>query len=100
METAVAKRASRTRQLAHLSGDRVERARSLFVRSVGDCKRSYLRVIFDQLLESRTRGEISDAQVAEIMELVLTRYIESEVEAQVHERVSKALTKLNLNILN
>lgn len=100
METSVVRRLSRTRQLVDLSEDRVARARSLFLRSVDDRKRSYLRAFLDQVLESRAKGEISDVDTAEIMELVLTRYIESEVEALVDERVSKALTKLNLSILN
>lgn len=73
-------------------------AKHNLIASVNERNRLRLRELLGQLMEVKGETSLDDRQFADLLELVLAKYIENEVESRVHERISGALDRLSFKV--
>lgn len=95
MENTLELRRSQRAKLMLRDDKKAVRARNAFFASYYESKRSHLRTLLDEVLSARTKGDLTDEQTAEVLELVFSYYVQNELEARLSDRFSKALTNLN-----
>lgn len=68
------------------------------VEAVGNHRKSHLKLLLAELIEFKKEKAIDDDDFAEVMELVLEQYVESEVSQRLNELIYPLVKSFRLSV--
>ena len=77
---------------------RVRKAAFRLQESLQDRRRVTLRKLLKTLLEYKSSSGLEDEHFAELLEVVVSSYIENEVDSKVHEALALPLSRINRSL--